>query len=188
MQDDMPDLEDFVTYLSAIADRYPTGIPDRYIRVPDEAGQPAPVLGKGRIDAPLVFVAAERVDDKGEASWPLTLASLELLSAAVEKGMQLPLSEVLFVNLHLLDDDSLSRFAALRPQFVVVLGSEPHAILCQQNLLPEKPYEEVQGAWNTSELGVCMVTRDPASVLASRDQKRAFWSDLQEIMRRLKGS
>lgn len=183
-------LFEVVAYLDAVQDLYPGGVPLQSSE--EESARPsAGVSLWGNECAPLLFVV-DLAQEQSSAGTPFSGERGELLEAAVTKGLKLELDQVQLLltapqrslgaaGLAAVGRELAVRLAASRAVWAVVLGGLlGEAVFSKDGGLVKR------GEWCQVGAVRLLLTHELDLVLQSKSAKREFWSDLQQVLARLK--
>lgn len=193
-----PSLKDFFLYLASVAKLYPGGIPLNCIEdaMADLEGEACeyygPVVYWGNRLAAAVFLMTSETFSPEAARPGLFGPAGRLLRAAVEKGLRMSTSDFGFIRCYLdgmkAEDCEEKWRAGLKQvlhgsgvKIVVALGD------CSWRLL-EKPSDSGirRGEWFKFHTASIMPTHSLEYVNSSPDGKREFWSDLRQLLEKLR--
>lgn len=154
------------------------------------------VYGVGSPEAPLVFVGEGPGFEEDRQGIPFVGKAGELLTRMIE-AMGLRRDDVYICNVvkcrppnnrdpEVDEVEACERFlkaqlAIIRPKAIVTLGK--HA--AQRLLRTNAPISRLRGRWEEYEGVPLLPTFHPAYLLRDPSQKRAAWSDLQQVMKHL---
>jgi len=177
-------LWDFAAYLDVVRAWYPSGIPERLIQDVEVCEEDArQIFATGSPFASLLFIALRTRGEHG-----FTGKEGELLAAAITKGMRLPLQDVYLLDLpEVCRAETGSVRSLLRllqtasPKFIVALGSEVIGCLGIKGAL-------CPGAWFEWRGVPLILSRRLDAVLGNAQVKKEFWSDLQQVLLKMRGT
>jgi uracil-DNA glycosylase family 4 len=156
------------------------------------------VFGVGNPDADILFVGEGPGAEEDRQGIPFVGRAGELLTAMIEKGLEIPRSEVYICNIvkcrppgnrtPLADEVSTCRpfldgqIAAVRPRVIVALGKPAASLLLGRDIAITR----VRGTWHEYRGIPLMPTLHPAYVLRqyTPENRRAVWEDLKTALAR----
>jgi len=156
------------------------------------------VFGDGDPAADLMFVGEGPGQNEDRQGLPFVGRAGELLTQMIEKGLELPRSEVYICNVVKcrppnnrtpLPDEvaTCSRFldgqiAAVKPRVIVALGKPAASLLLGRDV----PITKVRGTWHDYKGIPLMPTLHPAYILRqyTRENRRLVWEDLKAALAR----
>jgi DNA polymerase len=159
------------------------------------------VFGDGNPEADLMFVGEGPGAEEDRRGLPFVGRAGELLTAMIEKGLEMSRSEVYICNIvkcrppenrtPLADEASTCRpfldgqIAAVRPRVIVALGKPAASLLLGRDV----PITRVRGTWHDYRGIPLMPTFHPAFVLRryTEENRRNVWSDLKAALARARG-
>jgi DNA polymerase len=156
------------------------------------------VFGDGNPDAELMFVGEGPGAEEDRRGLPFVGRAGELLTSMIEKGLQIPRSEVYICNIvkcrppenrtPMADEASTCRpfldgqIAAVQPRVIVALGKPAASLLLGR----EVSITRIRGIWHDYRGIPLMPTFHPAFILRqyTPENRRAVWSDLKAALER----
>ena len=132
--------------------------------------------------APKLLFVCSGVEPQGESEQsPLAGAGGELLKAAIEKGLKMPLAEVAIA---LARDGPVLRkeIEAQTPRIIVALGSAAFRALFPGEA---REFAEVVGKWVSLGATPVIASLDPREVARNPELKKALWRDLKVVLEKL---
>jgi len=156
------------------------------------------VFGDGNPDADLMFVGEGPGAEEDRRGLPFVGRAGELLTSMIEKGLQIPRSEVYICNIvkcrppenrtPMPDEASTCRpfldgqIAAVQPRVIVALGKPAASLLLGR----EVSITRIRGIWHDYRGIPLMPTFHPAFILRqyTPENRRAVWSDLKAALER----
>ena len=154
------------------------------------------VFGDGNPQADLMFVGEGPGADEDAQGIPFVGRAGQLLTSMIEKGLEIPRSEVYICNIvkcrpprnrtPLSDEVSTCRpfldgqIAAVRPRVIVALGKPAASLLLGRDV----PITRVRGQWFEYRGIPLMPTLHPAFILRqyTQENRRAVWDDLKKAL------
>lgn len=156
------------------------------------------VFGDGNPDADLMFIGEGPGEQEDRTGLPFVGRAGELLTAMIERGMEIPRSDVYICNIvkcrppgnrnprpkevqacrPFLD----GQIDALRPRVIVTLGKPASSLLLGRDIAITR----VRGTWHTYRGIPVMPTFHPAFVLRqyTQENRRLVWQDLKAARQR----
>jgi DNA polymerase len=159
------------------------------------------VFGDGNPEADLMFVGEGPGAEEDRRGLPFVGRAGELLTAMIEKGLEMSRSEVYICNIvkcrppenrtPLADEASTCRpfldgqIAAVQPRVIIALGKPAASLLLGRDV----PITRVRGTWHDYRGTPLMPTFHPAFVLRryTEENRRNVWSDLKAALARARG-
>jgi uracil-DNA glycosylase len=157
------------------------------------------VFGDGNPNADLMFIGEGPGAEEDRTGLPFVGRAGELLTAMIEKGLEIPRHEVYICNIvkcrppgnrtPLADEAGTcsvfldGQIAAVRPKVIVALGKPATSLLLGR----EVSITRVRGTWHAYKGIPLMPTFHPAFVLRkyTAENRRAVWSDLRAAVARI---
>jgi DNA polymerase len=164
-------------------------------------GRTTIVFGDGNPGADLMFVGEGPGESEDLQGLPFVGRAGELLTQMIEKGLEIPRSEVYICNIvkcrppgnrtPLADEVASCRpfldgqIAAIRPRVIVALGKPAASLLLGRDIAITR----VRGMWQQYRGIPLMPTFHPAFVLRqyTRENRRLVWEDLKAALARSRG-
>jgi DNA polymerase len=159
------------------------------------------VFGDGNPDADLMFVGEGPGADEDRQGIPFVGRAGQLLTAMIEKGLEIPRSDVYICNIvkcrppgnrtPLADEVSTCRpfldgqIQAVRPRVIVALGRPAASLLLGRDV----SITRIRGTWQAYGDIPLMPTLHPAFVLRqyTPENRRHVWEDLKAALERARG-
>jgi DNA polymerase len=156
------------------------------------------VFGDGNPNADLMFVGEGPGADEDARGLPFVGRAGQLLTDMIEKGLQIPRSDVYICNIvkcrppqnrtPLPDEVNRCRpflegqIAAVQPRVIVALGKPAASLLLGRDV----PITRTRGQWHEFQGIPLMPTLHPAFVLRqyTEENRRNVWSDLKQALAR----
>jgi DNA polymerase len=156
------------------------------------------VFGDGNPNADLVFVGEGPGAEEDRRGLPFVGRAGELLTQMIEKGLEIPRSEVYICNIvkcrppnnrtPLNEEASTCRpfldgqLAAIRPKVIVTLGKPAASLLLGRDVAITR----IRGTWHDYQGTPLMPTLHPAFVLRqyTAENRRFVWEDLKAALAR----
>lgn len=156
------------------------------------------VFGDGNPDASLMFIGEGPGQEEDRRGLPFVGRAGELLTRMIERGLEIPRSEVYICNIvkcrpprnRTPQPDEVStckpfldgQIDAVQPRTIVALGRPATSLLLGRDV----SISRVRGTWQTYRGIPLMPTFHPAYLLRqyTPDNRRAVWEDLKEALRR----
>jgi uracil-DNA glycosylase family 4 len=155
------------------------------------------VFGVGSPDAPLMFVGEAPGAEEDRTGEPFVGAAGQLLTKMIE-AMGFAREQVYIANITKCrppgnrnpEPDEIAscepflkkQIAAIRPRVLVCLGK----FAAQTLLATDAPISRLRGGWTSYEGIPLMPTFHPAFLLRNPSSKKEVWSDLQQVMGKLR--
>ena len=158
------------------------------------------VFGDGNPHADLLFVGEGPGAEEDKRGLPFVGRAGELLTSMIEKGLEIPRSEVYICNIvkcrppdnrtPLADEVSTcqpfldGQIAAVKPKVIIALGKPAASLLLGR----EVAITRLRGSWHEYHGIPLMPTLHPAFILRqyTPENRRAVWSDLKAALERSK--
>jgi DNA polymerase len=158
------------------------------------------VFGDGNPHADLMFVGEGPGAEEDKRGLPFVGRAGELLTSMIEKGLEIPRSEVYICNIvkcrppdnrtPLADEVNTcqpfldGQIAAVKPKVIVALGKPAASLLLGR----EVAITRLRGSWHEYHGIPLMPTLHPAFILRqyTPENRRAVWSDLKAALERSK--
>ena len=159
------------------------------------------VFGDGNPEAELMFVGEGPGADEDRRGLPFVGRAGELLTAMIEKGLEIPRSQVYICNIvkcrppgnrtPLADEAATcqpfldGQIDAVKPRVIVALGKPATSLLLGR----EVAITRLRGQWQSYRGIPVMPTFHPAFVLRqyTQENRRAVWDDLRAALARARG-
>lgn len=157
------------------------------------------VFGDGNPNADLMFIGEGPGEQEDERGLPFVGRAGELLTQMIEKGIDVPRSEVYICNIvkcrpprnrtPLSNEVSAcqpfldGQIAAVKPKVIVTLGKPATGLLLGRDVAITR----IRGTWHEYQGIPLMPTLHPAYVLRqyTPDNRRAVWEDLKAVLARV---
>ncbi|MCP5042763.1 MAG: uracil-DNA glycosylase [bacterium] len=158
------------------------------------------VFGSGNPDADLVFVGEGPGEQEDRQGLPFVGRAGELLTQMIEKGIDIPRSDVYICNIvkcrppgnrNPKPDEVAAcqpfldgQIAAVKPKVIVTLGKPAASLLLGR----EVPITRVRGTWHEYQGIALMPTLHPAYILRqyTPENRRLVWEDLKAAVARMR--
>jgi DNA polymerase len=160
------------------------------------------VFGSGNVNATIMFVGEAPGQDEDEQGLPFVGRAGQLLTNIIEKGMDIPRSEVYIANIlkcrppnnRQPQPDEIenctpflhAQLDIIKPRVIVALGAYAAHYLTAEST----PISKLRGEWREYRGIPVMPTFHPSYLLRSYspENRRLVWSDVKKVMERVAGA
>ncbi len=157
------------------------------------------VFGDGNLAADIVFVGEAPGEEEDRQGLPFVGRSGQLLTDIIEKGMEIPRSDVYICNVlkcrppgnrdpkpaerDLCEPYLVRQLELIQPKVICALGGHAAKTL----LKTDEATGRLRGKWHFYHGIPLRVTYHPSYLLRSPGEKKKTWADVQEILKVLSG-